>query len=316
MKPVIMLGDANVDMLIHTPERVSGDAKPAIRPPELHGGGTVANAAVALARLDVPVAFVGMIGDDGYGRFVQADLAGEGIDTRGLVVDRDVFTPMVLALVYPNGERLLVIWPPEGGAHTHLHPDDLDPAMIRGAGWLHTSGMCLRADPLREAVLHGMQLAHDAGVPVSLDLNLRLELWGWGDRIRATLDRALPLTDVLMGAGAEEIVPLAGAETVPDAARTLAGGVRTVVARRGADGALAATPAGDLVAQPGFPVVVVDTLGAGDAFNGGFIAARAAGHDVAEALRWGNAVAALKITRQGARGVPSRTEVERLLQSQ
>ena len=64
---------------------------------------------------------------------------------------------------------------------------------------------------------------------------------------------------------------------------------------------------------PAFPARVVDLLGAGDAFNGGFIAAQVAGHDLIESLRWGNAVAALKIAQPGARGLPSRAEVEKLL---
>jgi sugar/nucleoside kinase (ribokinase family) len=64
---------------------------------------------------------------------------------------------------------------------------------------------------------------------------------------------------------------------------------------------------------PAFDVPIVDTLGAGDAFDAGFIAACLAGHDTRESLRWGNAVAALKIGRPGARGTPSREELEALL---
>jgi sugar/nucleoside kinase (ribokinase family) len=311
-KPVVMLGDANVDLLIRLPERGPGKRDISGSVPQLFGGGTVANASVALARLGVPVAFVGMVGDDGYGRYVRDDLAREGIDTRGLILNPDVFTQMVLALVEPDGERMLVVWPPKGGAPVHLRPEDLDPDQIAGAAWLHTSGMVLREMPVREAVLHGMRIAREAGVPVSLDLNLRLELWGWGDDIRATLDRALPLVDVVFGSGAEEIVPVAGVEPVKRAAQTLADGQRTVVARLGAAGALAATPA-EIVHAPAFPAEVVDTVGAGDAFDAGFIAARAAGHDLHTALRWGNAVAALHIGQPGARSAPTRAEVERLL---
>ncbi|NDJ77637.1 MAG: sugar kinase [Chloroflexi bacterium] len=312
-RPVVVLGDANVDLLIDTPAEISGPVKPRIAPPQLHGGGTGANTAVGLARLEVPVTFVGVVGDDGYGRMICADLAQDGIDTSALVVRPDVFTPMVLALVYPNGERLLAIWPPDGGAPTHLRPEDIPVDVIRNAGWLHTTGISLRWRPVREAALYAMQIAHEAGVPVSLDLNLRLELWGWENDMRITLDRALPLTDILFGSGPEEIVPLADVDSVPEAAQHLAGGKRTVVARMGPQGALVALPDGVAQQVSGFAVDVVDTLGAGDAFDSGFIAARVAGYDALEAARWGNATAALKITRQGARAVPSRAEVMQLL---
>ncbi len=313
-KPVIALGDANVDMVIRLPERTA-DSLPTLTPPALFGGGSVANVSVALARLGVSTAFVGTVGDDGYGRFVQHDLAREGVDTRYLLPVRDAFTTMVIAMIEPNGERLVVAWPTQGGAHIHLRPDDISPQAIENAAWLHTSGMVLRDSPVREAVLHAMELARAAGVPVSLDLNLRLELWGWHDHIRETVTRAIALADVVFGSAAEEIVPLAQSDTVEAAALALTGGQRTVVARLGAEGALAVTPAGDSMRVPSFSTPIVDTLGAGDAFDGGFIAARLAGHDTGEATRWGNAVAALKIARKGARGLPTRTDVERVLAS-
>ncbi|HVO69196.1 MAG TPA: carbohydrate kinase family protein [Aggregatilineaceae bacterium] len=311
-RQVVVLGDANVDLVIRLPDRSSGGADLTGSVPQLYGGGSAANVAVALARLGVPAAFVGAVGDDGYGRWVRDDLIREGVDTRGLRSIPDAFTPMVIAMIETHGERLNVVWPPERGADNHLCPDDVDPARIAGAAWMHTTGMCLRASPVREAVLHAMQIAHEAGVPVSLDLNLRLELWGWRDQIRKTIDRAIALADVVLGSAAEEIAPVAGVTAVESAAHTLCADQRIVVARLGAGGALAATPDG-LFRAPAFPARVVDTLGAGDAFDGGFVAARAAGGGVLEALRWGNAVAALKIERSGARGLPSRDEVERLL---
>jgi sugar/nucleoside kinase (ribokinase family) len=308
-KPVIVVGDANVDLVIRLPERKT-DMTPSV--PQLFGGGSAANTAVALARLGVRTAFAGAVGDDGYGRYVRDDLKNEGIDIAGLCTISDAFTPMVIAMIDPDGERHIVVWPPERGADNRLKPDHIDHRQIAGAAWLHTSGMCLRASPVREAVLHAMQIASEACVPVSLDLNLRLELWGWRDNIRETIERAIALADVVFGSAEEEIVPVARVASVEAAAHIISGGERIVVARRSRDGALAASPGGTQHA-PAFAVTRVDLLGAGDAFDGGFIAARLAGHTIAESLRWGNAVAALKITRSGARGLPSRAEVEALL---
>lgn len=309
----IALGDANVDMVIRLPERSQPNPDMSGSKPQLFGGGSAANAAVALARMGVPTAFIGAIGDDGYGRFVRDQFTAEGIDIGGVIAVPDAFTAMVIAMVEPCGERMIVVWPPDRGADNLLRPDDIDPEQIASAKWLHTSGMCLRASPVREAVLHAMQIAQDAGVPVSLDLNLRLELWGWADDIRATVERAIALADVVFGNAVEELVPLAENDAIERAALALADGQRVVVARQGAEGTFAATPAGEIVRVPAFSVPVVDTIGAGDAFDGAFIAARLAGLDIETALRWGNAAGALTIQQPGARTSPPRADVERLV---
>ena len=315
---VLVLGDANVDLTLHVPVRLPDGGRGPVREPVLGGGGTAANTAVALARLGVPVEFVGAVGDDGFGRWIVADLAASGVGTVGLRVV-DVPTCQVIAMIEPDGERSLVVWPPDGGALVALRPEDVDPALVAGAAWLHTTGMCLRHAPVRDAVLATMAAARAAGIPVSLDLNLRIELWGLDDERRAAVEAAIALADVVFGQGDEELVPLMGAQPVARAAGHLAlGGPgsrgRTVVARLGARGALACTREGSTVRSRAFRVVAANPVGAGDAFNGGFLAAMVAGRSLSEALRWGNAVAALKVASPGgARDLPDRAAVEALL---
>ncbi len=312
---VVVLGDACVDMVIRLPDRTSGSAHLSESAPQLHGGGSAANVAVALVRLGVAVTMVGAVGDDGYGRWVRDDLVHEGVDVDGLRSIGDAFTPMVMALVEPDGERLVVAWPPEGGAHLRLASDDIDPGVLESASWLHTTGMCLRAAPARDALLHAMGLARKAGLTVSLDLNLRLESWGLNDATRETFERAIELSDVVFGSADEEILPMAGTDSVEAGSEFLCGGERIVVARRGAAGALVTTP-NETFHVPAFRTQVVDTLGAGDAFNGGFMAARLAGVGVRGAAIWGNAVAALKNGQAGARGLPAMEDVRQLLDGQ
>jgi len=309
---VVVLGDACVDMVIRLPDRTRGTPDLTRSLPQLHGGGSAANVAVALARLGVTVMMVAALGDDGYGRWIRDDLVREGVDLQGVCMIHDAFTPMVMALIEPDGERLVVAWPPEGGAHLRLAPDAINPALIESASWLHTTGMCLRASPAREATLHAMQLAHKSGLTVSLDLNLRLESWGLDDATRRTFEQAIQLSDVVFGNAEEEIVPIARVESAEAAIQQVCGGERIIVARQGNKGALVATP-DETFRSPALETQVVDTLGAGDAFDGGFIAACLAKVDAREAARWGNAVAALKIGRIGARGLPSMKELKRTL---
>lgn len=315
-RPVIAIGDVNIDMVIQLPDRSVQPVDLSHSEPQVTGGGTVANTATALARLGVPVVFAGTIGDDGFGRWIKDDFRREGVLTDGLRALDDRFTPTVIALVEPDGERYLVIWPTWDGAHHFLRSEHLDRAQIAEACWLHSTGICLRRSPARDTILEAMQIARAAGVPVSFDLNLRVELWGLDDELRGYLTRVIEQCDVVLGSGTEELIPLTGADSVEAAARQLCGGRRTVIARMGADGVLAAIPGQtDLLHVPAFPVEVISTVGAGDAFNGGFIAARCAGLDLQEALQWGNATAALKIRHPGTRDLPTRAEVEGLIQS-
>jgi sugar/nucleoside kinase (ribokinase family) len=313
MKPIVVLGDANVDLAVALPDRASRPVDLSRSVPRLTGGGTGANTAWALARLGLPVEFIGAVGDDGYGRWIIEDFHQGAVGTRGIKRLPDAFTPIVLALIEPDGERFLVVWPPQGGAHTLLRPDDLDQDLIRSAAWLHTTGMCLRASPVREAVLRGMRLAREAGVTVSLDLNLRIELWGYDDDIRETVAQAIALADIVFGSARDEIMPVAGGSgTLETALRLLSGGTKTIVARAGAEGVTMSAGTAT-TSLPAFSAPVVNLVGAGDAFDAGFIAGWLNGTGVEGALRWGNAVAALKIQRAGSRDLPDLRDVQTLL---
>ncbi len=309
---VLVLGDANVDLVISVDEQSSSVLALRDTALELHGGGTAANVAAALARLGEQVEFIGTVGDDGYGRWVVAEFLNEGVDTEQTRFVEDAFTSMVIALIYPDGERGLYVWPDQGGAHTKLAPDSIKSEIFEKAAWLHTTGLCLREKPVRSAQLKAMELAQKAGLIVSLDLNLRLESWGMDSSLEKVFDRALGFSDVVFGSGLEEIVPYTGETSIQAGAESLSAGKKTVIARMGGEGALVVAP-GEGFVCPAYDVKVVDTLGAGDAFNGGFIAASLAGNELKEAARWGNAAAALKIGKSGARGLPTRQELLDLL---
>ena len=312
MAQIVVLGDACVDMTIRLPDRQANALDLSQSAPQLRGGGTAANTAVALARLGMDVTMISTVGDDGYGRRVKEDLQEENIDTRGVHILYDSFTPMVMALIEPDGERLIVVWPPEGGAQNELQKEHVEAALLEGKDWLHTTGMCLRVSPSREAVLYGMQQARAAGMTVSIDLNMRLELWGLSPQKRATFMQAVELADFVFGNAEEEIIPLSGERSLEAAANKLGGDKRVIAARMGAQGVWISSP-GTHTRVAAFRVQIVDTLGAGDAFNSGFIAARLEGHDLKEAGRWGNAAAALKITQAGARGSATWSELSDFL---
>lgn len=295
-KPVLLLGDANADLMVHLPPQ-SGNRGP-VTPPELRLGGTVANTAAALAALGVPSHFVGALGDDGYGRFAAQELAACGVEISRAVFTPDAFTTLVLVIVERDGERTLFGWPRRGAAHGRLPADALDEPVIIASAWLHSTGMCFVEPQTRETILGAMVLARAAGVPVSFDLNLRIGFseGKFENGFLDALERAIELSDYLFGSAGDEIVYLRAGSDDESRARKLAADRRTVIARRGADGVLAVSASGTLHARS-YPVTPLNTVGAGDAFNAGFIAAMVQGHALTDALRWGNAAAALKISR-------------------
>ncbi len=305
---VVVIGDANVDLEIRLPSDAATHANP---DPVMSGGGSAANTAAGLARLGTGVRFVGTVGDDAAGRFAVGSLAQAGVDVTGIRTVDDDSTVMVIVVVRDDGERLIYVWPPRGGAHAALDASTATDA-VQGSAWLHVSGICLRVEPARQAMLDAMERARGAGIPVSLDLNLRLENWGWEDGFRQTVSEAIERADVVFGSSRDEICAMAGSDDPIEAAAAIAGGERTVVARLAEHGAIA-MHRGVAVSSPGLPAAVVDTVGAGDAFNAGFISARIEGAPLAEALRTGNAVAAFTISRSGARSTPTRAQLEAIL---
>lgn len=310
---VLVVGDTNVDLEIRLPTDTHRETH-ANPDPELFGGGSAANTAAALARLGVACRFAGAVGDDSFGRFAVESLSEAGVDTTPVTVTPAEPTVAVVAVVQPDGDRLIYVWPPSGGAHGALQPRHAVDA-VTGSTWLHVSGICLRVQPARDAVLAAMRRARAGGIPVSFDLNLRLENWGWETGFREVVEGAVELADVVFGAASDEIGALAGIDDPVKAAKSLAGTDRLVIARLGAAGAVACS-ASEVATGPGFEILVADTVGAGDAFNAGFIAARLRGEDVGGALRWGNAVAGLTVSQPGARSSPTRSDVEALLDQQ
>lgn len=310
---VLLIGDACVDIIIQVPSDERSSTGRALEP-TLCGGGTVANTAVALARLGVPTSIVAAVGDDVLGRFVADGLACEGVDTTWLHREKNALTPPVLAMIDPDGRRTAIGLSSRERRISHLSPEMIQPEALEGIAWLHTSGVDFDDPVSRETILRGIELASARGIPVSIDLNLRNGLveGRLQPGFRLALERAIERADVVFGSAHEEFVYLADGDSPEAVVRGLAGRKRTVVARLGEDGAFAVSERRS-IHSPAFEVAVVDTLGAGDVFNGGFIAARIEGRSLEEALRWSNAVAGLTITKRGARSTPHREEVERLL---
>jgi 2-dehydro-3-deoxygluconokinase len=285
---------------------------------ERHIVGAESNAAVGIARLGHRVAFIGRVGTDGLGTAALRALRGEGVDVRGVRIEPDAPTGLLIRERRSLGPSD-VVYHRAGSAGSRLAPDDVDGARdaIAGARWLHVTGITpALSETAAAAVRRAVELARAAGVTVSLDVNLRRKLWP--DDVAAAVLRELAGDVDVVLAGIDEAAVVTG--TTDDdpgrlAAAVLALGPSIAVLKLGADGALGMERGGQVVRRPAVPVsVLVDPVGAGDAFSAGFIVARLEGGDVARALDVANACGAAAVSAVGdITGLPDRVELDRLL---
>lgn len=313
---VVVLGDASVDLVVNFPRFLDESRQTVQYPtPEMCGGGTGANSAVALARLEIPTSFIGTIGSDSFGKFILEDFQVEGVEITQLFVDPSLNTVMVFAFVDEHGERYLWGWPRVNQSYREILLERIDENSILQAAWLHTTGMLLVHESSgRQAVLATLKKASEAGIPTSLDLNLRVNARTLDPVYRKVVEEAIEYCSVVFGSGEEEYHYLKPGIEWREAARSLVTEKRAVVVRTGPDGSVLMT-AGRETHAPAYQVNVVDTVGAGDVYNAGFIAAMLRGLPAEEALRWGNAAAAYKIMRVGARGCPTLPELLAFMES-
>jgi ribokinase len=305
-KPIVVVGSINMDLVARTP-RIPLAGQTLIGSGfTTTPGGKGANQAVAAARLGYPVEMVGMVGggapgeadQDVFGQALLENLAAAGV---GIAAVERVAGPSGVApiLLGDNGENSIVVIP---GANGKVD----DAAVDRQAALICSAGMvlCQLELPL-ETVSHVLALCAEAGVPVMLDPA-----------------PAAPLPDAIWSEvtwftpnETEAALYIGNELAEEDSAKHLLGrGLRGVVLKRGGKGAYVSVAGGKADWVRPFAVEAVDTVGAGDCFNGAFAVALLEGRDPFAAARFASAAAAISVTRHGAQAsMPTRVEVDEFL---
>jgi ribokinase len=296
-KPIVVVGSVTMDMVTVTPkipligQTVIGTGFGTTP------GGKGANQAVAAARLGYPVQMVGKVGRDSYGPDLLKNLSTAGV---GIAAMEEVDGSSGLAPIFLSeaGENAIVVVPGANGkvdlATVDRHAD------LRSAGMV----LCQLELPL-STVAHTIALCAEAGVPVMLDPAPAAPL---PDEVFPHIAWFTPNeTEVQLYTSPNASPEAAASELI---ARGLAG----VVLKRGSEGAYVATVQGLTAWIKPFSVKVIDTVGAGDCFNGAFAVALLEGLDPIAAARFASAAAAISVTRRGAQAsMPSRAEVDAFL---
>jgi len=301
---VTVVGSFNQDLVAVTP-RMPVKGETILGGPFHRGpGGKGANQAVAAARLGADVTMVVKLGRDPFGDLAEQNLVNEGIQTNYVIRTDETHTGAALIFVDAAGENMIVVC---GGANDLMMPQDVDRAR---QAIVEADILVVQLEIPMETVEHAVRMAHDASVKVLLNpapgRQLSAELLSRVDILTPNETEAQIITELSV----ENL-----GEAKAAARALLASGVGVAVITLGAVGALIVT-SDEVEHVPGRKVKVVDTTGAGDAFNGALAVALAEGKGLPEAVAFANAAAALQVTKLGtAPAMPYRNEVEALLAS-
>ena len=302
---LVVLGSINADHILNletfpTPgETVTGNQY------QVAFGGKGANQAVAAGRSGANIAFIACTGDDDTGERVRKQLASDNIDTAPVSVVEGESTGVALIFVNAEGENVIGI---HAGANAALTTERVEAqrGIIAGA-----EALLMQLESPVESVLTAAKIAHENHTTVVLN----------PAPARVLSDELLALVDIITP-NETEAEKLKGirVENENDAARAAkvlhAKGIGTVIITLGSRGVWASVN-GEGRRVPGFKVKAIDTIAAGDTFNGALVTALLEGKAMDDAIRFAHAAAAIAVTRKGAQpSVPWRKEIDEFLSQQ
>lgn len=287
---VALLGDINADLLLQVDAYPQEGADGIARSQTTQLGGSAVNTAVVLTRLGLRARLLARVGHDVYGGFTLGELAREGVDTQYVQIDPVEPTQTNVIVVSASAERTMFAY---RGANRKL--DDRAMDGLDGVDHLHISGYAFFESPQRDTAVATVQAASRRSIPVSLDVPAHPS-----QAAAETIMGLIDLIDLVVTDARDCCLLIPEAQNADDAATTLLSyGVAVVALKRGVRGAVIYTADGR-TEIPGFPVSVVDTTGAGDAFCAGMIAGDLWGVDTTTRTVLANSVGAAATTVSGA----------------
>lgn len=302
MYDLIVAGEINPDLIL------SGNVKPEFGQVEklvdsaaLTIGSSSAIFTCGAARLGLKVAFVGICGDDVFGRFMLSEMSKRGVDVSHVIVRPDGQTGLSVIL-NQNADRAILT---HSGLIAELQASDIADSLLAQAHHLHVASYFLQTK-LQPDLPALFKRAHTLGLSTSLDTNYDpSEKWAGFDEILAVTDVFLP--------NEAEAKSLTGAGNVEEAATRLRSKVEALAIKLGKDGALGMSKSQSVQVES-IPVNVMDTVGAGDSFDAGFIYGYLNGWEMEKSLRLACVCGALSTQQAGGtNGQPTLEEALKYL---
>jgi len=288
MSAIAIIGELNLDMIVlGAPGLPAPGEETIVERMVLTLGSSSGIIAAQLARLGDDVLFISKIGGDDFGQRALGFLRGTGVPTDAVAVEPSLPSGLTISIAV-DGERAMLT---QLGCIQELRWEDVDLDLLRGRRHLHISSFYLQRN-LRPAIARIFARAHEMGMTTSLDTGYPSD-----QEINGDLEAVWPHLDLFLPNETEATL-LTGCATVEQALDALSAKAPTVAVKLGPKGAIARQ--GDRGAwRPAFVIDVVETTGAGDSFNGGFLHAYLSGWELADCLDLGNACGALSTRAPG-----------------
>jgi sugar/nucleoside kinase (ribokinase family) len=284
---VIMIGEVNIDLVLWNIAQPENEKEKLAEDMAFTMGSSSGITAHNLACIGGRVGYIGKVGKDTFGDFMLDQLNIVGVDVAGIIRDPSLKTGATIVLANPPERAMLTYL----GAMTELRIDDLDWDYLAQARHLHLGCYYLQTGILPD-VPEVFARAHKLGLTTSLDTN-----WDPAEVWDVAIYDVLAHTDIFFP-NDDEAIRIAHADNLEEAIDILSARVKICAVKCGAGGATVRA-AGKTYALPSFAVDVIDTVGAGDSFNAGFIYQYLQGADTMECLRYGNACGAVAVTAMG-----------------
>jgi len=308
---VVILGRVGYDLYSEEPHV----PLPQVRRFSRYLGGSSANMAVGLSRLGAKVGIISCLGNDSLSDFLVDFLKREKVETKYIQVAPGYLPSLCLTEVSPPDSFPQVFYRHDA-VDTMLDAREQDLSFASSARMFVTNGTSLCASPSRESAYRALERAKQAGCTVVLDVDFRSMSWKSAAEAGLAIRLALPFVDVLIG-NQLELKLAAGVEDLDEAiAKLRSVSIPMLVSKLGELGTRVITP-NETVYLPPYKVDVATTIGAGDGFASGFLFAKLKGLSPTDCLHYGNAAAAIVVSRLScSEAMPTIDEVEGMIQQQ
>jgi ribokinase len=308
MPDIIVMGDINVDVVFTIPAYPLPGTEAIASSVQIHTGGSAVNTAIALAKMDMDVGFIGRVGSGPLADQILADLSEAKVDCSQVQVDPKIGTGIIFIAVTEDGERTMFA---SRGANAYTQANAIDPDYFINCRWIHLSGYSFLAHYQYQTILTVLDVAENLPYTrVSLDIGTEPAL-----RARSQILKLLPRLDVIIPNELEATL-LANGQSLADSLDYLlnGAGANAIVTTLGSGGCLLAI-ADKRIHLPSFEVKMKDTTGAGDSFNAGLVLGRLVGLSWEASAALGNALGGLVTTHEGAAAATlNRNDVFRLVE--
>lgn len=280
-------------------------------------GGSPANIAIGTSKLGLKAGFIGKLADDQHGRFIEQYMAGVGVDTSHMVVDKEGHKTGLAFTEIKSPEECSILMYRDEVADLYLDPSEVSEDYIKKAKVLLVSGTALAKSPSREAVLKAIHLAKKNDVKVIFELDYRGYTWASAEETSVYYTIVAQQSDVVVGTRDEFDV----LENVKDGSNDVTvselfkHSPELIVIKHGVEGSYAYAKSGEVYRGHAYLTKVLKTFGAGDSYASAFLYALMNGKDIETALKYGSASAAIVVSKHSSsEAMPTVKEIQQLIE--